>query len=101
MSVNPATFPATTTPRPPRQKAWFSADSLPAFLMAGPAIFLLLLFLILPFMGGIGYSFTNQRLISANPTEFVGLRNYQRLLGIAVLPLTPETDPVTGELIRD
>lgn len=101
MSVQSAPVSAPTTPRLPRKQGWLTADSLPALLMAGPAVFLLLLFLVLPFFGGIGYSFTNQRMISANETEFVGLRNYQRLLGIAILPLTPESDPATGEFLRD
>lgn len=77
------------------------SDMVTGLLMVAPAIFFLLLFLIGPFFLGIGFSFTNQRLISANPTEFVGLRNYSRLLRFAILPLQPELDPATGQPARD
>ena len=40
----------------------------------------------------IVFSFTNQRLISPNPTEFTGLSNYRQLLGIGVLTLDPLKD---------
>lgn len=76
-------------------------DLFPGMMMIAPAALFLLLFLIGPFFLGIGFSFTNQRLISANPTEFVGLRNYSRLLRMAVLPLQPEVDPATGQPARD
>ncbi len=56
-------------------------ESLTAWLFSTPAIILLVLFLIVPFVWAIWLSFTNQRLIpNPNlPTEFVGLRNYIRL----------------------
>lgn len=73
----------------------------PALLMGAPAILLLLIFLVGPFLMGIWFSFTDQRLISANPTQFVGLRNYGRLLGLGVLPLDPLVDEATGQPRRD
>lgn len=76
-------------------------DLVPAILLGGPAIVLLLMFLIGPFFMGIGYSFTNQRLISANPTEWVGLRNYQRLLSMSFLAVEPAVDPETGQPVLD
>ena len=72
-------------------------DVVPAVLMAGPAVVLLLMFLIGPFIAGIGYSFTNQRLISANPTEWVGLRNYSRLVTMSILSVDPVIDAETGQ----
>ncbi|OYX25619.1 MAG: hypothetical protein B7Z10_05770, partial [Rhodobacterales bacterium 32-66-7] len=51
--------------------------------MAGPAVLLIAGFVILPFFLAIALSFTNQRLVSPNPTEFVGLANYRQLLGVA------------------
>lgn len=53
-----------------------------AWLMSAPAIVLLLVFLITPFILAIGFSFTDQRLIpNPNlPTRFVGFRNFVRLL---------------------
>jgi len=93
-----ATVSSTEVPdREPRSEN----QEVTAWLMAGLAILLMLLFLIGPFFGGIFYSFTNQRLISANPTESVGLRNYQRLLGLNVLTLEPLVDEETGALVRD
>lgn len=44
------------------------------FLLPGAG--LLLLFMVLPFVLAIWFSFTNQRLISPLPTRFVGLDNY-------------------------
>ena len=58
--------------------------------MAGPAFLLIVLFLITPFFMAVGFSFTNQRLVSPNPTEWVGTRNYERLFGIATLTLEAE-----------
>ncbi|MCB0224769.1 MAG: sugar ABC transporter permease [Anaerolineae bacterium] len=65
--------------------------------MASPAILLLLGFLIIPFFFAFIYSFTNQRLISPNPTEFVGLTNFKRLLTVRVLRLEPVTDEASGQ----
>ena len=62
------------------------------WMMAGPAAFLIGMFVILPFVFAIILSFTNQRLISPNPTEFVGFANYRQLLGIVTLTLEPLTD---------
>jgi multiple sugar transport system permease protein len=57
-------------------------ESLFAWLFSTPAIILLLVFLIIPFVLAIGMSFSNMRLIpNPNvPTRFVGLRNYIRLI---------------------
>jgi multiple sugar transport system permease protein len=71
------------------------------WLMAGPAILLIALFLVAPFVLAFALSFTNQRLISPNPTEFVGAANYVQLLGIDALLLEPERDPVSGAVVRD
>lgn len=60
--------------------------------MAAPAFGLILMFVILPFVLAFGLSFTNQRLFSPNPTQFVGLANFEQLLGIGMLTLEPERD---------
>lgn len=62
------------------------------WLMAGPAFALIVTFLIIPFMMAVAFSFINQRLVSPNPTEFVGIRNYERLFSIATLTLEAERD---------
>jgi multiple sugar transport system permease protein len=53
-----------------------------AWGFAFPAILLLAVFLLIPFIVAFGISFTNQRLITNPnlPTQFIGLRNYLRLL---------------------
>lgn len=69
-----------------------------AFVLPGLA--LIVAFIILPFFFAIGLSLTNQRLISPNPTRFVGLENYRQLLGLGVVTLEPERDHA-GEVVRD
>lgn len=70
-------------------------------LLGGPAFLWLTVFLLLPFGLAFVFSFTNQRLFSPNPTQFVGFRNYDRLLSINVLPLKPVANERTGEPERD
>lgn len=72
-----------------------------AWLMSLPALTGLFIFVILPLMLGVYWSFTNKRLISPLPTEFVGLENYDRLLSVRILSLDPERDPISGDKIRD
>jgi multiple sugar transport system permease protein len=60
------------------------------WLMAGPAFLLIFTFMILPFLMAFGFAFTNQRLISPNPTEFVGTRNFEAMLGVSFLTLEAE-----------
>lgn len=65
-----------------------------------PGFGLLAMFIILPFFFAFWLSLTNQRLISPNPTEFVGLQNYKSMLGLAVLTLEPDRDD-SGQVVRD
>lgn len=57
-------------------------ETLMAWAFSAPAIILLIVFLVVPFVMAIGLGFTDQRLIpNPNlPTQFVGLRNFTRLL---------------------
>ena len=71
------------------------------WLMASPAIVLLTAFLIVPFLLAFVFAFTNQRLISPNPTEYVGLRNFARLLKVRILTLDPIVDEASGEPVLD
>lgn len=63
-------------------KSYRKNESIFAWLFSAPAIVLLIVFLVVPFIMAIGLSFTNQRLIpNPNlPTQFIGFRNYIRLL---------------------
>ena len=65
-----------------------------------PGFALIATFIILPFFFGFWFSLTNQRLISPNPTEFVGLSNYESLLGMGIITLEPDRDDA-GAIIRD
>lgn len=69
--------------------------------MALPSFLLIVAFLIVPFLLAFGFSFTNQRLISPNPAEFVGTRNFENMLGLSIFVLEPARDPATGDVIRD
>ncbi|TIX75021.1 MAG: sugar ABC transporter permease, partial [Mesorhizobium sp.] len=52
-----------------------------------PGFALIVTFIVLPFFFAIGLSLTNQRLLSPNATQFVGLENYRQLLGLGVVTL--------------
>ncbi|WP_163264195.1 carbohydrate ABC transporter permease [Chelativorans alearense] len=65
-----------------------------------PGFGLIALFIIVPFFFAFALSLTDQRLISPNPTQYVGLENYRNLLGLAVVTLEPERDE-SGEIVRD
>ncbi|WP_218884130.1 carbohydrate ABC transporter permease [Burkholderia guangdongensis] len=69
-----------------------------AWLMSTPALLGLLVFVVLPFVMAAVFSLTDQRLMSPNPTEFVGLRNYERLLAVTVVKIEPVRDE-TGRII--
>ncbi len=84
-----------------RQAKMRRQESRAGYAMIAPAALLLFLFLIIPFFMAFGFAFTNQRLISPNPTEFVGMRNFNRLLTMRVLPIEAEVDPETGEYVLD
>lgn len=57
-------------------------ESMVAWLFSAPALILLIIFLVIPFVMAIGLSFTDQRLIpNPNlPTQVIGFRNFLRLL---------------------
>lgn len=65
-----------------------------------PGFALISMFIIVPFLFGFWFSLTNQRLVSPNPTEFIGTQNYENLLGLAVITLEPERDDA-GTIVRD
>ncbi len=65
-----------------------------------PGFGLICLFIVVPFFLAFALSLTNQRLISPNPTEYVGFANYKSLLSLAVITLEPERDE-DGEIVRD
>jgi len=78
-------------------------EAIVGWLMAMPAIIILGLFLVVPFLMAFSTSFTNARLTSNpdNPTEFVGFRNFERLLTIRTFTIEPLIDEATGEILLD
>ncbi len=75
-------------------------EAILGWLMAFPALLVLTIFLVIPFLMAFVMSFTNQRLVSPNPTEWVGLRNFERLLTVRLFTLEPERDE-GGALVYD
>jgi multiple sugar transport system permease protein len=69
-------------------------------LFATPALLLLGFSIVLPFLWAIIMTLTNQRMLTPNPTEFVGFDNYSRLLSITIREIPPLRG-VDRELIRD
>ena len=57
--------------------------------MVAPALVLLVTFLIVPFVAAFVLSFTNQRLISPNPTKYVGAANYRQALTLRWVTADP------------
>ena len=65
-----------------------------------PGVGLIAMFIIVPFLFAFGLSLTDQRLVSPNPTQYVGLDNYRNLLSVGLLTLEPERDEA-GAVKRD
>lgn len=76
-------------------------DALFGWLMAFPALLILTVFLVIPFLMAFVISFTNQRLISPNPVEWMGLRNFERLLSVRAFTLEPERDDSGAIVYQD
>ncbi|MDB5949123.1 MAG: sugar transporter permease [Massilia sp.] len=66
------------------EDGWLMASS-----FAGPALILLIGFLILPLLLAAGVAFTNHQLVSPQPTQFIGLDNFKRLLSVQVVSIDP------------
>jgi multiple sugar transport system permease protein len=73
-----------------QQISRLNSNTLAGWAMALPAFALILTFLVTPFLLGFIFSLTNQRLTSPNPTQYVGLRNFEQMLGANILVLEPE-----------
>ena len=75
-------------------------EAIAGWLMALPALLVLTIFLVIPFLMAFVMSFTNQRLVSPNPTEWVGMRNFERLLTVRLFTLEPQRDE-SGAIVWD
>jgi multiple sugar transport system permease protein len=66
----------------PKEPSWHRKEHYTAWAFVALALILLLIFLITPFFIALYLSFTNERLVAGPlPTNFVGPRNYIRMLG--------------------
>ncbi|MBW3068155.1 MULTISPECIES: sugar ABC transporter permease [unclassified Actinomyces] len=73
-----STSTATTSSKRVGRSAALRKEARTAWLMSAPALLLLTLFLGIPIVLTFALSFTNARLISPNPPEFIGLSNFIR-----------------------
>ncbi len=81
MTSTPADRIARATPAPVARRIRGLSDRAIAWIFIGPTIFLLLAINIFPLIWTVRLSFTNYRANRPNePVEWVGLRNYQRIL---------------------
>jgi multiple sugar transport system permease protein len=73
---------ATPAPGKPKPSGWRRTEARMGWVFSAPALLLLGVFLLVPFLMALGLSFSDQRLIpNPNlPTQFVGARNFARLL---------------------
>lgn len=73
-----------------RNGVWFA---LPALVLLGFAV-------VVPFLGAVTMTLTNQRMLTPNPTRFVGLENYARLLTLTIREV-PASRDIDGRVLRD
>lgn len=66
-------------PSKPHRRPRYVREQIAGWGMIAPAAALLLLFVFLPAILGFGLAFTNARLVSPRPVEFVGADNFIRL----------------------
>lgn len=67
---------------------------------AAPALMLFAAFILLPLLLAAGATLTNHRLVSPEPTQYVGLDNYKRLLALQLVIVEPLRD-AGGAALRD
>ncbi|HHY58309.1 MAG TPA: sugar ABC transporter permease [Chloroflexi bacterium] len=68
-----------------------------AYMLLAPTFIVLLAIAIYPLLSVFGYSFTNATFASSQPTEFIGLQNYQSLLSMTIVQVPPVIDEATGQ----
>jgi len=80
MSDTPVTRAACATPQRVARKIRGLSDRAIAWIFVGPTIFLLLAINIFPLIWTIRLSFTNFKANRNRPVEWIGTRNYERIL---------------------
>jgi len=74
------------------KKQGYMQDNFSGWLMSSPALLLLMVFIVIPLIMGLAWSFTDKRLISPLPTQNIGLKNYENILAIKAIPIDPIVD---------
>ncbi|MDE3227295.1 MAG: sugar ABC transporter permease [Acidobacteriota bacterium] len=84
----------------PKQKSIRSGENKTAWGLAMPALTLIVSFIVLPVVIGLGLGFTNAQLLSPTVPEFTGLSNFRTLLGVSTTTLNAERNP-DGTFVKD
>lgn len=62
-----------------KKKAGLTRENWTGFAFIAPAVILLFIFLFIPFIMTLGYSFTNYNILKPDATKFIGLKNFIKL----------------------
>lgn len=76
---NTASFLEKREPMNSKKKGGLKKSELAGIAFAAPALILLTIFLIIPFILTIGYSFTDYNLLKPDQIQFIGLKNFIKL----------------------
>lgn len=68
-----------------------------AYILLIPSFIILIVIAFYPLGSVFVNSFTNRQFGTTNPTQFIGLENYKRLLSFTIMELPPVIDPATGK----
>lgn len=80
-TITAAQTASAPTERPPKKDKVSRSSTTTALLMLLPAGILLITFLLVPIGLTFGLAFTNARLVSPRPADFIGVDNFIRLFG--------------------
>ena len=87
--------------KPEKRSELSKREERTAYKLLLPALIILLVIAIYP-LGQVFYtSFTDRQFASGQETEFIGFKNYQRLLSVTVQQLPQQIDPDTNEPVFD
>ncbi|WP_020610690.1 carbohydrate ABC transporter permease [Sediminispirochaeta bajacaliforniensis] len=78
-------------------KSLVKSEARLAYLLLVPSFIILIMIAFYPLGSVFVNSVTNKRFASSQKTEFVGLKNYKKLLGFKVMVLPPVIDDATGK----
>jgi multiple sugar transport system permease protein len=93
------TQPLAAADARPRAGSRPGSDSRLGWFFAGPAVLLMVTFLIVPLVLALVLSFTNTHLISPNGPQFNGTANFGRLLTIRFLTIEPSRDAAGAVIV--